>query len=96
MLVLAQQLDEGLRPVPEDLALLGDVVAHLGQAFLVEIYQVVQGALTDVQRREGRQEIISYEEAKEDEVINYSLEIELNFHLRGQRSILEQNVLSQH
>jgi hypothetical protein len=43
---------------------------------LVQIDQGVQGTLADVKSRKTRQEVITDEEAEEDEVIDYTLEVE--------------------
>jgi len=83
MLVLTEELDERLSPVPKDLTLEGNVIVHLRKAFFVEVDEVVQGPLTDIERGKGWKEIISYEETKEDPVIDDPLQVKLNFHLLG-------------
>lgn len=50
MLVLTEELDERLSPIPKDLSLVGDVIVHLRKAFFVEINEMIQRPLTDIER----------------------------------------------
>jgi len=49
MLMLAQDIDEWLCSIPEDLTLEGHVVCHVWQTFLVEIDEVVKRSLSNIQ-----------------------------------------------
>ena len=81
-LMFTKHLDEGLSSVPVDLPGLCDIVGHLWQLSLVQIDGTIEGPLTDVQGREGGQEVITNEETEEDKVINDTLKVETHAHLR--------------
>lgn len=42
---------------------------------LVDVEQVIDGAVSDIQRRQMRQEVIAHKEAHEDEVVHDPLEV---------------------
>lgn len=94
VLVLSQQGNERLGPVPEYLSFMSYIVAHLWQALFVEIDQVVEGTFSDIQSGKRRQEVVTDKEAKENKVVNYSLQIESDLHCRSNLSVLKQEVFS--
>ena len=95
LLVLAKQLYELLGAIPMDSSRLRDIVVHIGQEALVELDQMIQTALRDIKCAQTGQEIIAYEEAKEDEVVNNSLDIKSETQLPVELFVLEHHVLSQ-
>ena len=79
--MLSQKFDEWLSSVPEYLTVFCDVVSHLRETLLIKVYKVVERAFTDIQSTQRRQEIVTNEEAEEDEIINNPLNIKAHFHL---------------
>jgi hypothetical protein len=73
MLMLAENIDERLCSIPENLSLKRDVVIHLRQTLLVEVDQVVKGPLTNIKSRKRWQKIISNEKTEENEIVDDSL-----------------------
>ena len=81
MLMLTKDVNKWLSSIPKDLPLESYVVCHFWKTLFVEIYQMVERSLTNVQGGQTRQEIISNEEAEEDEIIDDSLDVKSHFHL---------------
>jgi hypothetical protein len=94
--MLAEELDEWLCSIPIDLALISDVVCHLGQQLLVQVDEVVERSLTNVEGTESGKEVVSYEETEEYEVVNNALNVKFHFHFVSQRLVLQEEVLAEH
>lgn len=95
VLVPTKHRYELLGPVPIDLAFACNVVGHLGQNLLIEVYEMVERALADVQSAQRWQEVVADEEAEEDEVVDDSLQVEAHPHLGREGPVLEKEVLAQ-
>lgn len=76
LLVGTEQLNELLSAVPMDGACLCDVVAHRRQEVLVKLNESVKTTLSNIECTERWQEIVSNEEAEEDEVVNDAFNVE--------------------
>ena len=78
-----------------DRARVSDVVVHSGQEILIELDEAIKTALSDVKRAQRWQEIVSNEEAEEDEVVNDALNVESELELPIQLLILQHHVLTE-
>jgi anti-sigma factor RsiW len=54
-----------------------EVATQGGQYPLVDSHQHVDGVLSDLKRRQVRQEIVTHEEAHENEVVDDALQVKL-------------------
>ena len=93
MLMLTQDIDEWLCSIPEDLTLEGNIICHVWETFFVEIDEVIKRSLPNIQSWKTWQEIISNEEAEEDEVIDDSLYVKPHFHLALEMLVFQHEVL---
>lgn len=74
-LMIAEKFNEFLSPIPMNSSRLRDVISHRWQEVLVKLDQMVQTALCNIQCTQTGQEIVSNEEAEENEVVDDSLDI---------------------
>lgn len=95
MLVLSQERNERLSSIPIDLAFVGDVTCHFREQLFVEIDEMIKRSFTDIKRAQRGQEVVSNEEAEEDEVIDHAFQVKGYLHVSSQWLVLEQEVLSQ-
>ena len=75
LLDLADVVEDQVHSVEVDLPVAREVVTESGQLVLVYGHDGVDGTLSDMQTGQVRQEIVSDEEAEENEVIDDSLEV---------------------
>ena len=75
LLHLGDPGQEDLKVLVHELPSLLQVAPHLWQNLLVDVQHVVQRALRDVQRRQRRQEVVSYQHADQDDVVNHPLHV---------------------
>lgn len=94
VLASGEALENDLSAVEIDLAVVGEVSSHARQLVAPDFEKLVDGTLTDLKRRQVRQEVVTNEEDHEDPVINGQLRIELE---RNVREIeLDGKILAQH
>lgn len=93
--MMTKKSDEGFSSVPSNCTLVCDVVGHFWKEFLVEVNEVVKRSFTDIKGTECWKEVVSYEEAKEDEVVDDPLQIKLDLHFGGEGLVFEKEVFSQ-
>jgi hypothetical protein len=75
LLDLADVVEDQVHSVEVDLPVAREVVTESGQLVLVYGHDGVDGTFSDMQTGQVRQEIVSDEEAEENEVIDDSLEV---------------------
>lgn len=73
--VLAKNPDELLSTRPVDDTLVGYIVIHIWKNIFVKLNESVQTTLSNIQRANTRQKVISNEETEKDEIVDNPLNI---------------------
>lgn len=76
--MLTENPDKLLSTCPVDHTLVGNIVLHIWKNILVEFNELIQTALSNIQRANTWQEVISNEETEKDEIVNNPLKIPLH------------------